>query len=116
MTFATTNQSAAKRPMAREPKPAANEPPMPSASDVAVSVLAAPGLGKLQTKSALVLDLLQRPGGVTIDQLAAATGWLPHTTRAALTHLKKKGHVIISKKPAAGSRAYYITAKAEAAQ
>jgi hypothetical protein len=24
----------------------------------------------------------------------AATGWLPHTTRAALTGLRKKGHVI----------------------
>ncbi|HKX80142.1 MAG TPA: DUF3489 domain-containing protein [Novosphingobium sp.] len=23
-----------------------------------------------------------------------ATGWLPHTTRAALTGLRKKGHVI----------------------
>jgi len=24
----------------------------------------------------------------------AATGWLPHTTRAALTGLRKKGHAI----------------------
>ena len=26
--------------------------------------------------------------------MVKATGWLPHTTRAALTGLKKKGHTI----------------------
>ena len=26
--------------------------------------------------------------------MVKATGWLPHTTRAALTGLKKKGHAI----------------------
>ena len=30
--------------------------------------------------------------GATLDELVEATGWLPHTTRAALTGLKKKGH------------------------
>ena len=30
--------------------------------------------------------------------MIAATGWLPHTTRAALTGLKKKGYVITSDK------------------
>jgi hypothetical protein len=46
------------------------------------------------TKSALVLDLLKREGGATLAELVAATGWLPHTTRAALTGLRKKGHAI----------------------
>lgn len=46
------------------------------------------------TKSALVLDLLVRNEGATLDELVAATGWLPHTTRAALTGLRKKGHAI----------------------
>jgi hypothetical protein len=26
--------------------------------------------------------------------MVEATGWLPHTTRAALTGLRKKGHVL----------------------
>ena len=43
-------------------------------------------------KIAAVLALLQRPDGATVAELIAATGWLPHTTRAALTGLKKKGH------------------------
>ncbi|MGE0774553.1 MAG: DUF3489 domain-containing protein, partial [Sphingomonadaceae bacterium] len=46
------------------------------------------------TKIATVLDLLQRQGGATLDDIMAATGWLPHTTRAALTGLRKKGHAI----------------------
>jgi hypothetical protein len=46
------------------------------------------------TKSALLIDLLKREGGATLPDLIAATGWLPHTTRAALTGLRKKGHAI----------------------
>ena len=47
-----------------------------------------------QTKAALVLALLQREDGATLPELIAATGWLPHTTRAALTGLRKKGHAV----------------------
>lgn len=47
-----------------------------------------------RTKSALVLTLLGREAGATLVELVAATGWLPHTTRAALTGLRKKGHAI----------------------
>ena len=46
------------------------------------------------TKAAAVLMLLQREGGATLAELIEATGWLPHTTRAALTGLRKKGHAI----------------------
>ena len=45
-------------------------------------------------KLALVLGLLQRPEGATIEQLIRATGWLPHTTRAALTGLRRRGYSI----------------------
>lgn len=47
------------------------------------------------TKIAMVLDMLSQDGGVTLDALTATTGWLPHTTRAALTGLRKKGHFIL---------------------
>ncbi len=46
------------------------------------------------TKAGAVLSLLQRDGGATLADLIAATGWLPHTTRAALTGLRHKGHQI----------------------
>lgn len=45
-------------------------------------------------KSAIVLQLLGREVGASIDDLTTATGWLPHSTRAALTGLRKKGHQI----------------------
>jgi Protein of unknown function (DUF3489) len=43
------------------------------------------------TKLARVLGLLQRDCGASLEELTAATGWLPHTTRAALTGLRKRG-------------------------
>ena len=49
-------------------------------------------------KQALIIGLLTRDEGATLDQMVAATGWLPHTTRAALTGLKKKGHAVTSDK------------------
>jgi hypothetical protein len=54
-----------------------------------------PAAGPARTpKSAAVLALLGRDEGATVAELIAATGWLPHTTRAALTGLRKKGHAI----------------------
>jgi hypothetical protein len=46
------------------------------------------------SKQAQVLALLARMGGATIDELMAATGWQPHTTRAVLSGLRKRGHLI----------------------
>ena len=43
------------------------------------------------TKLAEVLKLLQRDGGVTVDELSSAMDWLPHSTRAVLTGLRKRG-------------------------
>jgi hypothetical protein len=44
------------------------------------------------TKQALVIEMLR--GGATLNALVEATGWLPHTTRAALTGLRKRGFSI----------------------
>ena len=49
------------------------------------------------SKLAAVVGLLRREGGATID-LAAAMGWLPHTTRAALRGLRKRGFGIDRRK------------------
>ena len=46
------------------------------------------------SKIAGVLALLGRAEGATLAELVLDTGWLPHTTRAALTGLRKKGHVL----------------------
>lgn len=47
------------------------------------------------TKQAMVLGLLQKEGGALLSDIVDATGWLPHTSRAALTGLRKIGHAIV---------------------
>lgn len=47
------------------------------------------------TKQALVLAMLRSEHGATLAQLVDVTSWQPHTVRAALTGLRKKGHTII---------------------
>jgi len=47
---------------------------------------------KTLTKIATVLVLMARPDGALASELTEATGWLPHTLRAAITGLRKKGH------------------------
>jgi len=46
------------------------------------------------SKQALLVDMLSQDAGATLDDLVKAIGWLPHTTRAALTGLRKRGFVI----------------------
>ena len=46
------------------------------------------------TKQAEVIAMLSKDKGASIDALIKATGWLPHTTRAVLTGLRKRGYVI----------------------
>lgn len=55
-------------------------------------------------KTSLVVGLLEREDGASITDLTDATGWLPHTTRAALTGLRKKGHNVERFAHAGGSR------------
>jgi len=50
------------------------------------------------TKQDQIASLLLRDEGATLDEMVAATRWLPHTTRAALTGLRKKGYAIDSDK------------------
>lgn len=66
---------------------------------------------KRPTKAAAVLVLLSRPDGATLGELVEATGWLPHTTRAALTGLRKKGHDVQRGKRG-GATCYRVTGQA----
>ena len=62
------------------------------------------------TKISRVVGLLQRDNGATLDEVIAATGWLPHTSRAALTGLRKRGYAIEKHRRAEGRRGYIIAA------
>ena len=90
-----TNTNSSKRRMAREPE--TGTAPVPSESVTVTTTppdQSTPAVLKAPGKIDRVLDLLGRPEGATLDQLVEATGWLPHTTRAVLTGLRKKGHMI----------------------
>lgn len=45
-----------------------------------------------------VITLLRREQGATLPEMVAATGWQTHSTRAALTGLRKKGHTLAKDK------------------
>ena len=97
MTDMIDTQTTASKPATKRRRKMAREPEamLPTLTEQRVN------------KSDLVIGLLQRLVGATLDEMVAATGWLPHTTRAALTGLKKKGHQITSEK-ADGVRRYRI--------
>ena len=57
----------------------------------AAQILSAPRDG---TKLAQVVEMLKDGQGATLAELVASTGWLPHTTRAALTGLRKRGYLV----------------------
>lgn len=63
---------------------------------VAVAVAGSPAAPATRphSKTATIITLLARAQGATAAELIEATGWLPHTTRAALTCIRKKGHAI----------------------
>ncbi|UWR01743.1 DUF3489 domain-containing protein [Ruegeria conchae] len=65
-----------------------------------------------QTKVEKVQHLLRRPSGASLEALCKATGWQPHSVRAALSGLRKKGATIerrTSDKPN-GPSTYHLAA------
>ncbi len=62
------------------------------------------------TKQALLIDLLKRKTGATIDEAVAATGWQPHSVRGAISGaLKKKlGLAVTSERVGDRGRVYRI--------
>lgn len=86
----------------RSSAPSRNKPENAAAGTIKPIVASRPtanaGPQKAPSKQQQLAALVVRDEGATLDQMTAATGWLPHTTRAALTGLKKKGYVISSDK------------------
>ena len=62
------------------------------------------------SKTAKVLDLLKRPGGVTARELMKATGWQAHSVRGFISGTlgRKMGLTIVSIRGESGERMYSI--------
>lgn len=93
----------------------------PSASVFVITPagLAAIGLPEpvqARTKRAHIIALLSREAGATMEDLIAATGWLPHTTRAALTGLRQKGYGIEREQRQDRISVYRIVSRIEQSQ
>jgi Protein of unknown function (DUF3489) len=66
------------------------------------------------TKIDTVVKMLSRPEGATLEGLVKATGWLPHTTYAALTGLRKRGYILErSRNDKVGPSVYRLAAATE---
>ncbi len=66
------------------------------------------------TKQAILIELLKRPKGATIEQMTTKTGWQAHSVRGAISgSLKKKLGLAITSEPTEGrGRVYRITGSA----
>lgn len=101
-----------KKPLSSSEERISDTPPI-SACETDGENIAAPGYPlqsdvtepsrpRPTSKAGIVLALLEAPEGATLARLMAVTGWQAHTTRAALTGLRKRGHpVAIAKLPGA---------------
>ncbi len=67
-----------------------------------------------QTKSETVIALLGRAKGATLDEICKATNWKPHSARAFLTGLRKKGFVLVREQGGEEGTSYRITARPSA--
>jgi len=62
------------------------------------------------SKKAIVLELLRRPEGATLQEIMSATGWMAHSVRGFISGSlgKKMGLTVESLKTPEGARAYRI--------
>ena len=72
--------------------------------------VAKPPIPRAGTKQALLIAMLQRSDGATMDEIVAATHWLAHTARGTISGLLKKklGLVVTSAKTEGRGTVYRI--------
>ena len=81
-----------------------------AATDPASSAAAKP-----PRNSVLVIKLLGRAKGATLAEIVEPTGWQPHSLRAYLSRLRKKGMTVSREQRKSGETAYRVVASASTA-
>ena len=66
------------------------------------------------TKKSRLIGMLEAKGGATVEQMSSELGWKHHTTRAALTGLRRAGWDIALAKSGKGGAGSYSISKAVA--
>ena len=98
-----------KKPATRRPRHMASAPETDNADEAGATKGATNPVSTLvrqKTKASMLEDLLASNDGATLDAMCVATGWLPHTWRAFLTGLRKKGQAIERVKREEGTSVY----------
>ena len=100
-------ESASDAPVGAEETPSARAPQAAPPEADPVPKARTPRQG---TKQAKLIEMLRADDGATIDEIAAVTGWQPHTIRGAMSGaLKKKlGLEVISEKVDGRGRVYSL--------
>jgi hypothetical protein len=103
--------AAAQKP--RVPKPSAHAAPPKAQLARKAAGAKKPTPARRDSKTAKILDLLKRPGGVTLKEIMKVTQWQAHSVRGFLssTVRKKMGTPVESFKKNDGERAYRISSK-----
>jgi hypothetical protein len=97
------------------PAPAQHAAPAaPKQAKAAKGATAAEGMPTARegSKKAIVLDMLKRPDGATLQEIMSVTGWMAHSVRGFISGGlgKKMGLTVESLKTSEGARAYRINA------
>ncbi len=95
--------------------PSANEVSRPIAVAMANPAGVALDAPRASSKIAGILVLLEKTEGASSSEMIAATGWLPHTLRAALTGLRKRGYLIERTRTDGGATIYQLGQAADVA-
>lgn len=84
-------------------------------TEVTLPAALSPNAAPRQTKQQILIDLLSRPEGATLKDLANATGWQLHTIHGAMSgSLKKRlGLTITSETMTERGRVYRINQQGE---
>ena len=96
----STKAQPKQRSRRAEPKPSSAKPKGKTS----------PAMARPGTKQALMIDLLKRKKGATIEEIVEATGWQPHSVRGAIsgTLKKKLGLAVTSVRVEDRGRVYRI--------
>ncbi len=62
-----------------------------------------------KTKTDTVIKLISRKSGATVEQIQKVTDWQPHTVRAAISRLRKRGMTVLLSQTTKGGKVYKAT-------
>ena len=94
----------------QEVAPAADTPPKAKKAATGRDTAKGPVKQRTGTKQALVVEMLRRSEGATVDQIMDATGWQRHSVRGAIAGAikKKLGLAVTSEKVEDRGRVYRV--------